>query len=298
MATLKEIKGRIASVSNTLKITSAMKMVASAKLHRAQLAMENLADYEHALQHIASALKSDKVEINSPFITPHKECNHIAIIAMSSDSSLCGGFNANVAKELERYTVELHAKGWKRVTVIPIGEKIAQATIKARYESDLSYRNMGDNSSYEMVFQITKSMMEQYLTGAVDRVVLIYNHYQSIGKQIPTIDTLLPVTIDSQDGVESEPMASDNGESEIEYIIEPNIERLNEILIPHALRTKLYKTVLDSMVSEHASRMVAMQTATDNATELLEELRLSYNKGRQQAITAELADITQAASNN
>lgn len=290
MATLKEIKGRIGSVSNTLKITSAMKMVASAKLHRTQSATENLIAYEEALESISEPLRCSHTENNSPYITPHKESRRAIIVALSSDSSLCGSFNANIIKYLESY-IRNQTKEFEEITIYPIGEKIAQSVAKSGHKCNLSRRNMAQNSSFESVAQLTEEFMELYRSESVDRVVLLYNHFQSVGRQTPTHEVLLPMSLKSE---ESEERSS----VDIDYIIEPDIKSLNEKLIPHALRTKLYKTLLDSQVAEHAARMVAMQTATDNATELLEELRLSYNKGRQQAITAELADITQASSEN
>lgn len=287
MAALKEIKARIASVGNTLKITSAMKMVASAKLHRVQAAAAALAEYEHRLSAIAAALNADPgVKVSSPLSVRHEACGHAFVVAFSSDGSLCGGFNANAIRALAQQTEALRAEGFARITVIPVGEKIAQAARKAGYEIDDRFRTLVGKPSYEGAAALADLLMQLYGTGDADRVCLVYNHFHSMGRQVAVQEVFLPMSAPVQEDREG-------GVRPVDYICEPEAARLLEELLPCALRTKLYETLLDSQTAEHAARMIAMQTATDNAEELLEELSLTYNKRRQQAITDELADITQ-----
>ncbi|MBP3355686.1 MAG: ATP synthase F1 subunit gamma [Rikenellaceae bacterium] len=289
MAALKEIKARIASVNNTLKITSAMKMVASAKLHRVQAAAEALSEYEKRLSGIASALcepGSDEKRRVSPLALPHRKMQRVAVVAFASDSSLCGGFNNNAVRALSAAVEELRREGFARITLYPVGEKMVQAVTKAGYEANLAYRDLSGKPDYAQVARLADELMAAYLKEDIDRVCVVYNHFHSMGHQAPRQELYLPMSFGRSE--ERSEQAADD------YICEPEAERLSEELLPYELRTKLYEILLDHSTSEHAARMVAMQTATDNAQELLEELSLTYNKRRQQAITDELADITQA----
>ena len=285
MAALKEIKGRIASVQSTLKITSAMKMVASAKLHRVQAQAQALARYEERLAAIAGALGGDPdLAVVSPLTAPHDKRERAVVAAFSSDGSLCGAFNANAARALAEQTERLKAEGFERITVIPVGEKIAQAARKAGYEIDERFRSLVGKASYESAAALADALMEEYASGSADRVLLVYNHFHSMGRQIVRQERYLPMAV---------PEAAENvpADRTVEYIYEPAAARLLEELLPYTLRTQLYSVLLDSRTAEHAARTVAMQTAADNAKELLDELSLTYNKRRQQAITDELADI-------
>ncbi len=289
MAALKELKARIASVQSTLKITSAMKMVSSAKLHRVQASMEALAEFERRYSEIVAALCSDPDVITaSPLATGHQEKNHATIIAFSSDSSLCGSFNANVIRHLAQTVGTLQAEGFREVTVYPIGEKIAQSTAKAAYGSCMDYRHLAGKHSYNGIVPLADLLMEDYLAGKTDMVCTVYNHFFSMGHQSPETEQLLPFNDES--------LANAGRESANDYILEPGADGLLETLLPYSIRTRLYRTLLDSITAENAARMIAMQTATDNAQELIDELSLEYNKRRQQAITNELADITQGNS--
>lgn len=284
MATLKEIKARITSVQSTLKITSAMKMVASAKLHRVQATAQALAEYERRLSDIATALcAAADIQIVPPLLLPHDKHKRAVVVAFSSDGSLCGSFNANAFRAAAQQIEMLRAEGFDKVTVIPVGEKIAQATIRAGYDADDRFRLLVSKPTYEKTAALADLLMEEYAAGKTDKTVLVYNHFHSMGHQTPVQETFLPMTMPT----EKEP----SGYAP-EYICEPAAETLIAALLPYALRTRLYTVLLDSATAEQAARTIAMQTATDNATELLDELSLTYNKRRQQAITDELADIT------
>lgn len=286
MAALKEIKARIASVGSTLKITSAMKMVASAKLHRVQATAAALGEYARRLSDIAqTACTASDSKIISPLMQSHDGPGRAIVVAFSSDGSLCGAFNANAIRALAQQVAMLSAEGFAAVTVIPVGEKVAQAAVKAGYDVDDRFRTLEADAGYEEAAALADFLMEEYISERAARVALVYNRFQSMGRQTPVQEIFLPMVASTSE-------AQPNTVSE--YICEPEAGILVAALLPYALRTHFYSVLLDSRTAEHAARTVAMQTATDNATELLEELSLTYNKRRQQAITDELADITPA----
>lgn len=288
MASLKEIKSRIASVNSTLKITSAMKMVASAKLHRVQSKAEALAGYEHRLSQIASGLLGSGEDAIAafPLSMPHKTMRNAVIVAFSSDGSLCGSFNANAIRVMEQQMKTLLEEGAERVTVYPVGEKIAQAAHKLGYETCDDFRHLAGAPSYDRAAELAGRMMELYTSGAADRVCLVYSHFHSMSKHEPRSEVYLPLN-----PADMRADSGADGNTDTDYIYEPEAAQLLREILPYTLRIRLYKTLLDNGISEHSARMVAMQTATDNARELLDELSLDYNKRRQQAITDELADI-------
>lgn len=284
MAALKEIKARIASVRSTLKITSAMKMVASAKLHRVQGQAQAAAEYERGLSQIAAALTAASgAKAASPLLLPHDKHGRAVVMAFSSDGSLCGSFNANAVKALAQQVERLRAEGFDRVTVIPVGEKIAQAAAEAGYDTDGRFRTLVSNPACEGAAALADALMAEYAAGEADRVVLVYNHFRSMGRQTPVQEMFLPL-----------PAGEERPGCVPEYICEPGAEALLAALLPQTLRARLHAVLLDSATAEQAARTVAMQTASDNAAELLDDLSLTYNKRRQQAITDELADITPA----
>ena len=285
MAFLKEIKSRIASVNSTLKITSAMKMVASAKLHRVQSKAEALAEYENRLSQISAALSCGADAVISPLSVPHKTFRRAIVVAFSSDGSLCGGFNANVIRALDERVRRLRAEGFAAVTVYPVGEKIAQAAHKYEYDVCDDFRGMAGAPDYGQTTELAERLMKLYAEGETDRVCLVYNHFHSMSRQEPTFEIFLPTVFSS-------PAANASADLSADYLYEPGPARLLTELLPYSLRIKLYKVLLDSSTAEHAARMIAMQAATDNGKELLDELSLIYNKRRQQAITDEVADIS------
>ena len=323
MPSLKEIKGRIASVNSTRKITSAMKMVASSKLHHAQLAIQNMLPYETMLEHILKSFLAAEAEAQTIF-DQERPVKRVALVVFSSNSSLCGGFNANIIKMMQRavegYTQEL---GEGSVEIYPIGRKVAEKARKLGYDVQGDYAPLVDHPSVRECIDLAMELGQKFADGKIDRVELIYHHFKSAGSQVLTNKTFLPIDLESElerdherdltsnvstkkaqdylkrkrkkvknaQGEEVEPL-NDN------FIVEPDMDTVLTQLMPKMAHLMLYTALLDSVASEHAARMVAMQTATDNADELLRELNLQYNKSRQQAITSELLDLVGGSVNN
>ena len=281
MASLKEVKGRIATVNNTRKITSAMKMVASAKLHKAQAAITNMLPYEQRLHRLLTNFLNGE-EVLSCY-TNVKEVKRIALVVFSSNSSLCGGFNANVIKHTHQWLDEHQALGNENILIYPIGRKVADAMIKQGYEVQGDFQHMADKPSFAEASALAQELMDKFERGEVDQVEVLYNHFKNTASQILTHEVYLPIPINASDEIAPK--------EETDYILEPSREELLEMLLPKVLRMKFYTILLDSNASEHAARTMAMQIATDNADDLLQELTLMYNKTRQQAITNELLDI-------
>jgi F-type H+-transporting ATPase subunit gamma len=289
MASLKEVKNRISSVKSTRQITSAMKMVASAKLHKAQGRIENMLPYQRKLNEILTNFLSTDATIESSY-TDERPVGRVAIVAFSSNSSLCGAFNSNVAKMLERTLEEYQSLGRENIQIYPVGKKVEEAVKKLGFVPQGSYQEMADKPSYMQAYELAGTLMKEFLEGRVDKVELIYHHFKSTGSQILTRDEYLPINLDK---VAEEATESTAGKSSFnnDYIVEPSAARLITELLPKVLSQKIYTVLLDSNTSEHAARMLAMQAATDNANELIQDLTKQYNKSRQQAITNELLDI-------
>ena len=290
MPSLKEIKGRIGSVKSTLKITSAMKLVASAKLRKAQQAIEGMRPYERKLQGMLEHLIASGATVNGAYTrTPQVDEDgvpvrqRIAVVAFASNSSLCGAFNANAV----RLTLEaVRSFGDAEITVYSIGRKMADAMRKAGYPSPENFQKLADKPAYAPAADLADRLAEDFLENRLDRIELVYNHFVSSGKQVPVRETLLPMGAVIPSGAEGGAK-----ESDLDYILEPSASELLEDLLPKSLKLKFYTALLDSNASEHAARTVAMQTATDNGEDLLQELTLQYNKSRQQKITSEILDL-------
>ena len=287
MASLKEVKGRIATVNNTRKITSAMKMVASAKLHKAQGAITNMLPYERSLHRLFTNFLSGG-DVQSCY-TVAREVKRIALVVFSSNSSLCGGFNANVIKHTTQWLDEHQSLGKEQILIYPVGKKVADALVKQGYAVQGDFQHMADKPSFAEASALAQQLMDMFEKGEVDRVELLYNHFKSTASQILTHEVYLPLQTCPPDDRKEE--GSREHKEETDYILEPSREELLATLLPKVLRMKLYTVLLDSNASEHAARTMAMQIATDNADDLLQELTLMYNKTRQQAITNELLDI-------
>ena len=303
MPSLKEIKGRIGSVQSTLKITSAMKLVASAKLRKAQQTIEGMRPYERKLQGmldhlVASGAKLSGEYTRTPATGPDAPGQRIALVAFASNSSRCGAFNANAV----RLTLEtIRSYGDADVTVYSIGRKMADSMRKAGHPSPADYQKLADKPSYAPAAELAEKLMDDFLAGRLDRIDLVYNHFVSSGKQVPVRETLLPMgEIPGQARNEGEsapsvipgaPSVIPGSTQDLDYILEPSASALLADLLPKYLRLKFYTALLDSNASEHAARTVAMQTATDNGEDLLQELTLQYNKSRQQKITSEILDL-------
>ena len=306
MSSLKEIKTRIGSVKNTLKITSAMKMVASAKLHKAQTAIGNKLPYEQKLHRIlAGLLQSDDLRDalrkelgfgekggRSPVVLqdiaidelPSKEnVSRIALVVFSSNSSLCGAFNANIIRRFNDVAGQLASRGYTHddIDVYAVGRKVAEAASKAGFELAGDYSDMADKPSYERASDLASRLIDSFTEGEVEQVIFLYNHFASTASQPSVQENYLPLALHDY-GSASEP---------VDYILEPDSMALVKELLPKVLLLKMYTVVLDANAAEHAARTVAMQVATDNAQDLIAELTLAYNKGRQQEITAEILDL-------
>lgn len=288
MPSLKEVKTRIASVNSTRKITSAMKMVASSKLRRAQQAIEQMRPYEERLNSImATFLKNMQGEVASPYAVT-REVKRVVLVAYSSNSSLCGGFNSNVIKELRKAVEAYRAAGVEVVRIYPLGRKVFDAMRKDGFSDLTDFSAVLNHPAYAPVVKVASEIMQMYVRGEIDKAEILYHHFKSSSTQVLRHEDFLPVSLDVQEEEGAQASALD-------YIVEPSPAEILTELIPKALHLKLYAAMLDSLASEHAARVIAMQVATDNADELLRDLTLQYNKSRQQAITNELLDLAGGA---
>lgn len=283
MASLKEIKNRIASIRSTQKITAAMKMVASAKLHHTQAATERTLAYSTQLSGILQSLLAAEADMNSPF-TASRDVKNVAIVVCSSNTGLCGSFNANIWKALEEI-IRSYEKQNVKLQFYPVGKKVAKELKKAGYACQEEFVALGESLSYGAAVKLAARVQERFLSGEADRVELLYHHYKNMIQQIVTRKTYLPLSLDAS---RPEEAASDYAP---DYILEPSAEQLQQLLFPKMLNLQIYTVLLDTTTAEHAARMMAMQTANDNANDLIQQLTLQYNKTRQQAITNELLDI-------
>lgn len=292
MASLKEVKTRINSVKSTRKITSAMKMVASAKLHKAQGAIENMLPYQKKLNQILTNFLSTDVPVQSPYIQV-REVKRVAIVVFSSNASLCGAFNANVIKMLMETIGEYRTLGQDNILIYPVGKKVEEAVKRMGFQPQETSPTLSDKPSYQEASQLAHRLMDRYVAGEFDRVELIYHHFKSIGVQVLLRETYLPIDLTRavEESEQQEKEKEEKREVVNDYIVEPSAEQLIADLIPSVLSQKLFTAAVDSNASEHAARTLAMQVATDNANDLIQDLTKQYNKSRQQAITNELLDI-------
>lgn len=321
MPSLKEIKTRIDSVNSTRKITSAMKMVASSKLHHAQTAIQSMLPYENLLEHILKSFLLTVPEVLNELESQH-QVKKVAFVVYTSNSSLCGGFNNNVIKMLGSAIDDYKAQGINDIIVYPIGRKVEEYVVKQGLTKAGSYLELVDKPNSAGCAAIAKELRDKFLAHEIDKVEIIYHHFKSAGSQILTRKTYLPIdlstesignendrdlssntiTAKAQEYLKKRKLGEEGEKAEVKplndnFIVEPDLNTVLGILIPKQLNLQLYTALLDSNASEHAARMVAMQTATDNANELLSGLNLQYNKSRQQAITNELLDIVGGSSN-
>lgn len=312
MSSLKEIKSRISSVKNTLKITSAMKMVASAKLHKAQTAIAGKLPYEQKLHHIlAGMLQDDDLQKalhdelgfgnphgHSPIALqdvslnqlPTKETAHrVAIVVVSSNSSMCGAFNMNIIKKFDQTIETLIQSGYSYddIDIYCVGRKITEHIKRKGLEIIADMSDISGKPDYESASSLAHTLVDTFASGEVSQVILIYSHFASTSSQPVIRENYLPLALHDYDYTE-EP---------VDYILEPDPLYLVKDLLPRVLGLKIYTVLLDASASEHAARTVAMQIASDNAKDLIAELTLAYNKGRQQAITAEILDLAGGAIN-
>lgn len=282
MPSLKELKTRIQSVNSTQKITSAMKMVSSVKLMKAEKAVSSYMPYEQALSKIMkNYLSSQPDEIASPFMEV-RPVHHEAIVVFASNTSLCGTYNSNIVKMFDNY-VEGAIQKKESLLVFAIGKKVLDASRKANLNVAGNFEEIANLPTFNNVKPIADELMSMFLNKEIDRVQLIYSHYINKGSQKLVSEPLLPFKI-AEEQLPTTKFLND-------YIIEPSSEEIEELLIPLAIRAKLYSAALQAHASEHAARTIAMQIATDNADNLLHDLSLQYNKVRQESITNQILDI-------
>ena len=285
MSSLKEIRTRIASVESTKKITSAMKLVSASKLRRAQNAITNLSTYSNRLNEILQDISSGIPESHALFA--QREPENVVLIVISSNRGLCGAFNSNIIKEVDRLVKEEYPKqlSESKLKMICIGEK-ALAQLKKNYEILYSNLTLLDKPNFDEIAQTAADLMNDFIEKKIDRIEIVYNRYVNPATQALTRETFLPVM--------NLELSSEN-QYPSDYILEPSQKELTEVLIPKILKLQLYKTLLDSIAAEHGARMTAMAKATENATEITKDLKLKYNNARQAAITNELNEIVSGA---
>jgi F-type H+-transporting ATPase subunit gamma len=281
MANLKEIRNRITSISSTMQITSAMKMVSAAKLKKAQDAITAMRPYAEKLtellQNLSATLDGD---VGGDY-TSQREIKKVLVVAITSNRGLCGAFNTNVIKEVKNRS-DFYAG--KQVDVFAIGKKGNDILSKSLTVID-NQSAIFDNLTFDNVAQIAEVLTQKFVAGEYDRIELVYNQFKNAATQIIQTEQFLPLA----------PIESDKPVSSGDYIFEPSKEEIVLTLIPKSLKTQLYKGIRDSFASEHGARMTAMHKATDNATELRDQLKLTYNKARQAAITNEILEIVGGA---
>ena len=288
MSNLKEIRTRIASVSSTRQITSAMKMVAAAKLRRAQDAIIQLRPYANKLHEVLANLSSSVEARQENEYGSKVEISNVLIVVMTSNKGLCGAFNSNIVKAAINLAETKYQKQLSRRKLVfyTIGKKGNDLLKSKKYNIGQSNNVILDHLSFDNAAKIAESLMKSYIKNEYDVIELVYNQFKNAAVQILTIEQFLPIEIKNdknQSGIQDD------------YILEPSKQYIIKKLIPKALKTQLFKCLLDSITSEHGARMTSMHQATDNATDMLRELRLNYNKARQSAITNELIEIVSGA---
>lgn len=282
MANLKEIRNRITSVSSTMQITSAMKMVSAAKLKKAQDAITAMRPYAEKLTELLQNLSATLDGDAGGEFTVQREVKRVLVVAITSNRGLAGAFNSNVIKETRNQVEKVYAG--KQVDFVTIGKK-GNDVIKKANTVAFNNNSVFDNLTFENVSEIADEITALFLAGKYDKVVLVYNQFKNAATQIIQAEQFLPLA----------PVASDKAASTVDYIFEPSKEEIVLELIPKMLKTQLYKAIRDSFASEHGARMTAMHKATDNATALRNQLKLTYNKARQAAITNEILEIVGGA---
>lgn len=282
MPSLKEVRARIASVTSTSKITSAMKLVSAAKLRRAQDAITCFLPYQQKLmQMLANFIASSTEELSMP-LAQDRELKHVVIIAVSSNSSLCGAFNSNVIKEALKQIKCYSSVGKSNIKIYAIGKKMREAIERKGFHTEGDFSELVDKPDYDKTVVLVDDLINKFINKEIDKVVLVYNHMKNAASQELKAEQFLPVA----------PSPSIDGEKHsVDYILEPDKDKVILELVPKVVRLHLYGAILDSVAAEHGARTTAMQIATDNATDMIQELTLKYNKARQATITNELIDI-------
>ena len=289
MASLNEIKSRINSVNSTMKITSAMMMVSSAKLTRAQGAIGSFLPYQEKLDTILTNILSSDLGYESPF-TESREVKKTAIVVCPSNGSLCGAYNSNIIKRFrDVYKAKSEELGAENILVYSIGKKVTDAIKKAKVKMEKSSESLADKPTYDESRELALELINLYVSGTVDEVLIIYSHFISAGTQKLLTSTYLPFDLGKE-------VSEDESKNGGDYIFEPSKNEILDNLIPTVLNARLFAAFLDANASEFAARMIAMQTATDNARELNDGLKIQFNKQRQQEVTNQLLDIIGGAN--
>ena len=281
MANLKEIRIRIGSVSSTMQITSAMKMVSAAKLKKAQDAITAMRPYSTKLSELMKSFSGASGSTSKSY-TESRELRNVLVVAISSNRGLCGAFNANISKEITVFKTQQKFKSSK-IDFLTVGKKINDTLSK----TDTIIQNNSDvfeDLKYENVSQIADQLIELFVSKKYDHIEIVYNSFKNAATQIIKSEQFLPIPINESEGSEN-----------LDYIFEPSLESIANTLIPKSLKMQLFKAIRDSFASEHGARMTAMHKATDNASELRDELKLTYNKARQASITNEILEIVGGA---
>ena len=282
MANLKEIRLRITSVGSTMQITSAMKMVSAAKLKRAQDAIIQMRPYANKLTELLKNLSASLDSSDGGVYTQEREIKNVLLVTVTSNRGLCGGFNAYIMKKAKSLINEEYANA--NVSILSIGKKSSEHFTKNGFNVASTHDALFGDLTFDNVAEVAEGIMEQFVEGDYDKVVLVYNQFKNAATQIIMTENFLPV------------QATENeSEAVVDYIFEPTKQEIVEQLIPKSLKTQLFKAVLDSHAAEHGARMTAMHKATDNASELKKDLTLTYNKARQAAITNEILEIVGGA---
>ena len=282
MANLKEIRLRITSVGSTMQITSAMKMVSAAKLKRAQDAIIQMRPYANKLTELLKNLSASLDSSDGGVYTQEREIKNVLLVTVTSNRGLCGGFNAYIMKKAETLINEDYAN--TNVSILSIGKKSSEHFTKNGFNVASTHDALFGDLTFDNVAKVAEGIMEQFVEGDYDKVVLVYNQFKNAATQIIMTENFLPVQA-----------AENDSEVVVDYIFEPTKQEIVEQLIPKSLKTQLFKAVLDSHAAEHGARMTAMHKATDNASELKKDLTLTYNKARQAAITNEILEIVGGA---
>ncbi len=281
MANLKEIRNRISSVSSTMQITSAMKMVSAAKLKKAQDAITAMRPYADKLTELLQSLSATLDADSGSKYATQRDIKNVLVVPITSNRGLCGAFNSNIIKQTQHLIDNVYAD--KNVSIIAIGKKTNDAFVK-QGNVIANKSEVFDDLTFDNVATIAELLMDKFVAGEVDKIEIVYNKFKNAATQIVTTEQFLPI-------VPVEGDTNNNGD----YIFEPSKVEIVEQLIPKSLKTQLYKGIRDSFASEHGARMTAMHKATDNATELRDQLKLTYNKARQAAITNEILEIVGGA---
>jgi F-type H+-transporting ATPase subunit gamma len=288
MSSLKEIRTRIASVSSTKQITSAMKMVSAAKLRRAQDSILKLRPYAIKLREIVNNLSNDSEISGENIYLKNRKINKVLLIVISSNRGMCGAFNSNVIKKAMLVAEENYQQQLKEgnVSFITIGKKAFEYFKNKRYNIVYSRNDLFDNPSFQSILSFSQMIMKDYTDEKYDKIEIIYNQFKNAAVQILTEEQFLPVEIK-----QSENKTKKN----YDYIFEPSKEEIINSMVPKSIQVHLFKAILDSIAAEHGARMTAMHKATDNAIEIIKDLTLHYNKARQASITKEILEIVGGA---